>query len=163
MALRLYVSRDGVLNEKDQMVLPRKPSYIADCQDSSVVTGVLPSFSGQELMNTIEGEASISNEDMPSPAPSNLITSRTPITTTIPQPTDNSGESPNTAPLRTPRRIAVVRRNSSSASESSKINTLDSFIIEDSPTKRKPSSEAASPSSIQVSKSTRTDGADSVS
>ena len=163
MALSLYVSSDGVLNEKDQMVLPRKPSGIDDCQDSSLETGALPSFSGQELMNTIEGEASISNEEIPPPAPSTLITSRTPITTTIPQPTDNSGVSPNTAPLRPPRRIAVVRRNSSSASGSSKINTLDSFIIEDSPTKRKQSSEAASPSSIQVSKSTRTYGPDSVS
>ena len=113
-------------------------------------------------MNTIEGEPSISNEEIPPPATSTLITSRKPNTTTIPQSTDNFGVSPNTAPLRHPRRIAAVRRNSSSASGSSKINTLDSFIIKDSPTKRKPSGEAASPSSIQVSKSTRTDGADSV-
>ena len=60
MALRLYVSGDGVLNEKDQMVLPRKPSGIDDCQDSSLETEVLPSFSGQELIISIEGEASIS-------------------------------------------------------------------------------------------------------
>ena len=163
MALRLYVSGDGVLNEKDQMVLPRKPSGIDDCQDSSLETEVLPSFSGQELIISIEGEASISNEEIPPPAPSTLISSKTAITTTIPQPTVNSGVSPNTAPLRPPRRIAAVRRNSSSASGSSKINTLDNFIIKDSPTKRKPSGEAGSPSLIQVNKSTRTDGADSVS
>ena len=155
-------SSDGVLNDKDQMVLPHKPSCIDDCQDSSQETGVIPSFSGQELMNTIECEANISNEEIPPPASSTLITSRIPTTTTITQPT-NSAVSPNTAPLRPPRRIAAVRRNSSSASGSSKINTLDHFIIKDSPTKRKPSGEAASPSSIQVNKSTRTDGADSVS
>ena len=56
MALRLYVSGDGVLNEKDQMVLPRKPSGIDDWQDSSLETEVLPSFSGQELIISIEGE-----------------------------------------------------------------------------------------------------------
>ena len=32
MALWLYVSRDGVLNDKDEIVLPPKPSYIYDCQ-----------------------------------------------------------------------------------------------------------------------------------
>ena len=120
MALRLYVSGDGVLNEKDQMVLPRKPSGIDDCQDSSLETEVLPSFSGQELIISIEGEASISNEEIPPHAPSTLISSKTAITTTIPLPTVNSGVSPNTAPLRPPCRIAAVRRNSSSASGSSK-------------------------------------------
>ena len=47
---------DGVPNDKDQMGLPCKPSGIDDCQDSSLETGVLSSFSGQELINTNERE-----------------------------------------------------------------------------------------------------------
>ena len=76
MDLRLYVSRDGVFNDKDQMVLLRKPSCKDDCQDSLLETGVLSSFSEQELMNTntIESEASISNEEIPPPTTSTLIT-----------------------------------------------------------------------------------------
>ena len=109
---------------------------IDDWQDSSLEIGVLPSFLGQELMKTNGSEASISNEEIPPPVSSTLITSRTPTTTTIPQPTNNSAVSPNTATLRPPRRIAAVR--------SSKINTPDNFIIRDSSTKRKPSGEAAS-------------------
>ena len=81
---KTIVSRDGVLNDKDHMVLPRKSSCIDDCQDPLLETGVLPSFSGQELMNTVESEVIISNEEITPPASSTLITSRT--HTTIPQP-----------------------------------------------------------------------------
>ena len=44
MALRLYVSGDGVLNEKDQMVLPRKPSGIDD------VSGLLAGNRGTAVL-----------------------------------------------------------------------------------------------------------------
>ena len=132
MGLRLYVSRDGVLNDKEQKVLPRKSSCIDDCQDSSLETGVLPSFSGKKPMNTIESESSISNEEISPPASNHFKNSHHHH---HPQPTNNSGVPPNTTPLRPPRRIAAVRRNSSSANGSSKINTLDNFNIKDSPTK----------------------------
>ena len=157
----LLIDLATLLFLNQQVSTPTRKSNVLDlifCSDE-----LIKSVDVSELIISIEGEASISNEEIPPPAPSTLISSKTAITTTIPQPTVNSGVSPNTAPLRPPRRIAAVRRNSSSASGSSKINTLDNFIIKDSPTKRKPSGEAGSPSSIQVNKSTRTDGADSVS
>ena len=69
----------------------------------------------------------------------------------------------NTPPVRPLRKIATVRRKPSQTSVSSNLNTLDNYITKDSPAKRKPSGDAASPTSSQVSKSTRTDGADAVS
>ena len=61
-----------------------------------------------------------------------------------------------------PRRERSSRKGSSSVKPL--MNTLDSFVTKDSPScKRKPSGDAGSPSSIQNMKSSRTDGADSVS
>ena len=61
-----------------------------------------------------------------------------------------------------PRREKSLRKGSSSVKPL--MNTLDSFVTKDSPScNRKPSGDAGSPSSIQNMKSSRTDGADSVS
>ena len=66
---------------------------------------------------------------------------------------------PPTVPPR--KKISRVGRSSSSAKN---INTLDNFVTKESPScKRKPSGDAGSPSSTQTLKSTKTDGADSVS
>ena len=48
-------------------------------------------------------------------------------------------------------------------SAKTRLNTLDNYVSKGSPAKRKPSGEAGSPTSMQVSKSNRTDGADFVS
>ena len=65
-------------------------------------------------------------------------------------------------PIVPPRKkISRVGRSSCSAKN---INTLDNFVTKESPScKRKPSGDAGSPSSTQTLKSTRTDGADTVS
>ena len=109
------------------------------------------------------------NEVQPSPSSSTILPSEsTPHSTETsctptPQSNDTSGASLNTPPVRPSRRKSIVRRKPSEISTISNMNTLDNYITKESSAKRKPSGDAASPSSVQVSKSTRTDGADSVS
>ena len=63
-----------------------------------------------------------------------------------------------------PPRKKKTPRTGKTISGKPNINTLDNFVNRESPScKRKPSGDAGSPSSAQIQKSTRTDGADVVS
>ena len=63
-----------------------------------------------------------------------------------------------------PRKRKSLRSGKSLSTVKSSVNTLDNFVSKESPScKRKPSGDAGSPSSTQITKSNRTDGADTVS
>ena len=63
-----------------------------------------------------------------------------------------------------PRKKKSLRPGKSLSTVKSTVNTLDNFVSKESPScKRKPSGDAESPSSTQITKSNRTDGADTVS
>ena len=193
MALRLHISQDGVLNDKDQMVLPTKPSFIKVFSSPEIPS----SSSSEEDHSCVVADESLSivsdnAAEVPS-SPSCPITSQSEphpdscdtsgaaalqssdtsggaisqprVTSDAPNhfSSGTSSAPHNTPPVRPPRKIATVRRKPSQTSIASNLNTLDNYITKDSSAKRKPSGDAASPTSSQVSKSTRTDGADAVS
>ena len=57
-----------------------------------------------------------------------------------------------------------TRQGSTSVTVKSSVNTLDNFVSKESPScKRKLSDNSGSPSSVQLTKTTRTDGADTIS
>ena len=170
MALRIHVSQNGILNEKDEMVLPTKPSYTDMDQDCMpAVGGPSPTPVPEPICLDMNVVTVNTYEVPPSPCSSVIHPSEsTPHSTETsctptPQSNDTSGASLNTPPVRPSRRKSIVRRKPSELSTTSNMNTLDNYITKESSSKRKPSGDAASPSSVQVSKSTRTDGADSVS
>ena len=191
MALRCHVAQPGVLNDDGEIVLPIKPDYHADSVTNTgeSVLAMLESLTtssvhdaDRDQIDSTENRADPPTTVSAQPIiPSNTLTPDTVDSTVIndneseqnPTITDMDHETtpsqsvPPTSgvtsiPKVPPRRERLSRKGSSSVKPL--MNTLDSFVTKDSPScKRKPSGDAGSPSSIQNMKSSRTDGADSVS
>ena len=156
MALRLYVSHDP-----DALIeLPAKPMFGQTSTASSSSTSSSLPFGPDVLI----AEEAIAEEPLPraleGAATKELHGSSQSISVTHSDIVKDS-EPKTQVPHRKQKKSKAQETPSSSAK--TRVNTLDSYVSKASPVKRKPSGEAGSPSSIPVSKSNRTDGADSVS
>ena len=193
MALRCHVAQPGVLNDDGEIALPLKPEYTSDstANPDGSLSAILESLTMPPVL--IEQGQGDSSENKAGPldsSPAHLLThpdtlssitddvNETRDNTTPPSTTDDGMEceasdpQPTTStsddipPPKAPPRKKLLRGGKSSTFKTvkSSLNTLDNFVNKESPScKRKPSGDAGSPSSIQNMKSSRTDGADSVS
>ena len=119
MALRIQIAQNGILNEKDEMVLPPKPSYTDMDQDVMPAVGGPSSTPDQEpicldmnenlnmvAVNTVEMPPSLSSSII-LPSESTPHSSETACTPT-PLSNDTSGASLNTPPVRPLRMKSTV-------------------------------------------------------
>ena len=193
MALRCHVVQPGVLNDDGEIALPLKPEYTPDstANPDGSISAILESLTmspalieqGQGDSSEIKAGPSDSTPVHLPPPPNTLYSITDDVNETIdnstpPSTTDDGMECEASDPQPTPSKSghtsapkAPPRKKSHSGGKSSTsktvksgLNTLDKFVKKESPScKRKPSGDAGSPSSIQNTKSSRTDGADSVS
>ncbi len=179
MALRDYVTQTVSPNEGVEVKLPPKPVYgypsqlspFRDPQSPDTnQTEVTPPIQMQPTdMHVLSATATpLDHPDIkkgadtpPPPSSDNEHNSSHSIST--PTKTLESRDMAESAPVN-PSPTIPPRKKRGNRSTTAKVNTLDNFVRKESPVvKRKLSSEAGSPSSVQVAKSTRTDGADDVS
>ena len=193
MALRCHVAQPGVLNDDGEIALPLKPEYTSDstANPDGSLSAILESLTMPPvLIEQGQGDSSENKAGPSDSSPAHLLThpdtlssitddvNETRDNTTPPSTTDDGMEceasdpQPTTStsddipPPKAPPRKKLLRGGKSSTFKTvkSSLNTLDNFVNKESPScKRKPSGDAGSPSSIQNMKSSRTDGADSVS
>ena len=192
MALRCHVSQPGVLNDDGEIALPLKPEYSSDsaANPDGSISAILESLTmSPALLEQGQGDSSEIKASHSVSTPAHLLThpdtlstitgdvnetrdNSTPPSTTDdvmeceasdPQPTPSTS-SHSSSPKTSPRKSHGGRKSSTSKTVKSSLKALDKFVNKESSLcKRKLSGDAGSPSSIQNTKSSRINDADSVS
>ena len=175
MTLRQLVEQPANLSISGEIDLPPKPVYGSVDLDLSIsvesssempsnpstsapnVTDITTNDKHENIPETQSDVSPLNSPLIPTPTINNLSTEQAqPIHTDRAGPPEESSEDPSIQ-TRKPNQ----RRRGINTPAKSNMNTLDKYVTKDT-VKRKPSGEAGSPSSVQVSKVTRTDGADTV-